>query len=232
MSQIPLGIALEDLARFETFLPGANELTLAALRGLEFPGAWLYGPSGSGKSHLLQAYSAATAAPYYSLGMLPSVKAITLSLNTAALILDDVDKVLGQPEWEQELFSIYNQVQQSGGLILLSSATSPVESDFCLADLRSRFQALPVYRLQELSDDERVDALMLRAESRGLTVAKKTLRYMVQRMPRDMTSLYGLLDKLDRYSWETGRAVTVSLLRDYLAAPARDSRESAEKKQQ
>ncbi len=232
MSQIPLGIALEDLARFETFLPGANELTLAALRELEFPGAWLYGPAGSGKSHLLQAYSAATGASYYSLGMLPSVQAISLTLNEKALVLDDVDKVLGQPDWEQELFSIYNQVQQSGGLILLSSATSPVESGFCLADLRSRFQALPVFRLQELSDDERVDALMLRAESRGLTVATKTLRYMVQRMPRDMTSLYGLLDKLDRYSWETGRAVTVSLLRDYLAEPGRDSRESAGKKQQ
>ncbi len=84
MKQIPLAIGPEPSQTFENFLPGANAATLAHLLALA-PGAppvYLWGPEGSGKTHLLHAvvgraashgqqaawYSAATAAPWSEAG--------------------------------------------------------------------------------------------------------------------------------------------------------------------
>ena len=84
MKQIPLAIGPEPSQTFENFLPGANAATLAHLLALA-PGAppvYLWGPDGSGKTHLLHAlvgraaahgqqsawYSAATAAPWSEVG--------------------------------------------------------------------------------------------------------------------------------------------------------------------
>ena len=60
MRQIPLAIGPEPEPRFENFLPGANAAVLALLRTLPMPGApvYLWGPAGSGKTHLLQALAA------------------------------------------------------------------------------------------------------------------------------------------------------------------------------
>ncbi|MGH8482690.1 MAG: DnaA regulatory inactivator Hda, partial [Nevskiaceae bacterium] len=57
--QLPLGVQLPDTASFETYCAGPNAETVAALRAVLAPDAppvlLLYGPPGSGKSHLLQA---------------------------------------------------------------------------------------------------------------------------------------------------------------------------------
>ena len=57
MKQIPLAIGPEPARTFENFLPGANGEALAHLLALA-PGAppvYLWGPAGSGKTHLLHA---------------------------------------------------------------------------------------------------------------------------------------------------------------------------------
>ncbi len=217
MSQIPLHIALDDDAQFSTYYAPRNALAVAALQGLASPGAWICGPAGVGKSHLLQAFCADNAATYYSLDQVASIQALEGISPAEAWVLDDIDSVLGDPDWERFLFALYNDVIAASGILLISALQPPGQTQIGLPDLQSRFGALPVFRLQSLNDDECSEALFLRARSRGLTVTKRTLRYLVERTPRDMKSLYGLLDRLDRYSWETRRPLNVRLIRDYFS---------------
>ena len=60
MKQIPLAIGPEPAPRFDNFLPGANAAALQHLRALVLPAApvYLWGPAGSGKTHLLRALAA------------------------------------------------------------------------------------------------------------------------------------------------------------------------------
>ena len=60
MKQIPLAIGVATRRSFENFLPGANGPAIAHLQALGAPGrhwapVYLWGSSGSGKSHLLEA---------------------------------------------------------------------------------------------------------------------------------------------------------------------------------
>ena len=60
-------------------------------------------------------------------------------------------------------------------------------------------------------------ALAAHARSRGFALADEVSAYLLNHARRDMGSLIAALDSLDRYSLETGRAITVPLLKAALA---------------
>ncbi len=57
-----------------------------------------------------------------------------------------------------------------------------------------------VYQVRELDDDGRIEALRLRAAQRGLQLPYETSEYLLKRMPRDLRSLFEILDQLDEAS--------------------------------
>ena len=64
-----------------------------------------------------------------------------------------------------------------------------------------------------LTDDEKRDALAAHARARGFALSDEVAAYLLTHARRDMPSLIQALDALDRYSLETGRAITVPLLK-------------------
>ena len=75
MRQLPLGVQLGVSLRFDTFALGANAEIVEALQRLAEGTArapvWIYGPAGSGRSHLLQAACAAAGVSGRSAAYLP-----------------------------------------------------------------------------------------------------------------------------------------------------------------
>ena len=68
----------------------------------------------------------------------------------------------------------------------------------------------------ELGDEQRVPALALRARARGIELPEETGRYLLQRIPRDMSSLYHFLDTLDKESLAAQRRLTIPFVRTVL----------------
>ena len=130
--------------------------------------------------------------------------------------IDDVDAVAGDADWEAALFDLCNQVSDSGGQLVLSARSTPRESSFELADLRSRLSRLPIFHLRPLDDEQRVAALQLRAQHRGFELPGETARYLLKRSKRDMASLFDVLDKLDLESLRAQRRLTIPFVRDAL----------------
>jgi DnaA family protein len=58
--------------------------------------------------------------------------------------------------------------------------------------------------------------MRLRAQQRGLELPAETLDYLMKRMPRDLRSLFELLDELDEASLVAQRRLTVPFIRDAL----------------
>ena len=224
MKQLPLGVRLRAGAVYESFAVGQNSEALTALRSASAVPLWLWGSRGSGKTHLLQAACAAAgaAAAYFPVGVgaLPP-EALTGFERTPMLCVDDVDKVAGDAAWERALFRLFNDAAELQTRLIFAAAVAPRQSAWVLEDWRSRAAACVVYQLHELDDEGRIAALHLRAGQRGLQLPQETAEYLLKRMPRDLPSLFEVLDALDEASMVEQRRLTIPFIRDELEKHAR-----------
>jgi DnaA family protein len=220
VKQLALGIRLRAEARFASFWPGDNAEVVAALKAATAAPLWLWGAQGTGKTHLLQAVCAAAGetAAYFpldrSLALPP--EALAGYERTPILCVDDVDAVAGDLAWERALFRLFNEAADLGSRLIFAAAAAPRQSLWLLEDWRSRAAACIVYQLRELDDGGRIAALQLRAAQRGLQLPHETAEYLLKRMPRDLHSLFEVLDQLDEASLVAQRRLTIPFIRDAL----------------
>jgi DnaA family protein len=219
MKQLALGVMLRANALFANFYPGPNEEVLAALRGPGSDPIWLWGSTGCGKSHLLQAVCAATEGPAAYIPLSPGTlppEALRGFADCRAVCVDDVDAAAGDLGWEQALFRLFNEAQESRARLVFAASAAPRRIEWRLDDWRSRAGASVVYQVRELDEAGRARALELRAAQRGLKLPPETLDYLMKRMPRDLRSLFDILDELDEASLAAQRRLTIPFIRDAL----------------
>ena len=225
MRQLPLRVRLHDPALFESFLPGPNAQVLQQLVELarhQRGGLWwLCGPEGSGKTHLLQALctAAGEGAQYVPLSELAAYGPAALAEWHGArwLCLDEADAVIGNGEWERALFAVYRDCEERGASLLVAARAAPPQLSFALPDLASRCAAGLRLTLRALDEDGQLAALRLRAQQRGFDLPDETARYLQRRLPRDMRSLFAVLDELDAAALAAQRRLTVPFIKDVLA---------------
>ena len=230
MRQLPLGVRLRETARFASFVPGQNlELYERLTRVGNAPTCiWIWGRSGSGKTHLLQATCAAAGergdtAAYFDLGtklepgVLDGIEAV------GVVCLDGLEPVSIDRGWNAALFRLHTLLQDARGQLVVSSTAAPATLEFVLPDLRSRLLAADVFQLHELDDEGLVAALQRRAAQRGLELSHEAAGYLLQRLPRDMHTLCRVLDRLDDASLAAQRKLTLPFLRAALADQLADT---------
>ncbi len=226
MDQLPLGLRLADRAVFDTFWPQGNEQLVAHLQAVAGGAAtgmtWLAGSHASGKSHLLQATCARVPAARRC-GFFPL--ASLLALGPPALeglprldlvCLDDVQLAAGHAEWERALFGLYRELEECGGSLVAAALEAPALIHWELPDLASRFAAAAIHTLRPLDEAAQRNALMLRAKVRGFELPEDVARWLQRRYPRDMGTLYQLLDTLDSAALVAQRRLTLPFIRSVL----------------
>ncbi|MDP9082415.1 MAG: DnaA regulatory inactivator Hda [Pseudomonadota bacterium] len=225
MKQLVLGVRLRAGAVFAGFWPGVNTEIVCALQTQSTAPLWLWGTRGSGKSHLLQAVCAAAGeeAAYFPLDRSIALPAAALAgfERSRVLCIDDVDAVAGDLTWERALFRVFNEAADLRTRLIFASATPPRQPEWALEDWRSRAAACIVYQLRELDDEGRLAALRLRAAQRGLELPRETSEYLIKRVPRDLRSLFEILDELDEASLVAQRRLTIPFIRDALEKHAK-----------
>ncbi len=222
--QLPLGFEAGELFTFESFVAGSSSVAkgLAQQTALGEGEKQLYfwGKPGRGKSHLMQASCNLAAKNQRTVCYLTQAEIVNQSadifdgLEQIELIcLDDIETWLIDEIWETALFDLINRVRENNGCLMLASAHSPDEKFVKLPDLRSRLSWGPVFRLQELSDKEKYQALRYRARQNGLELPENVADYLMQRYPRDMFGLFERLAVLDKASMALQRKLTIPLIK-------------------
>ncbi|HLB43062.1 MAG TPA: DnaA regulatory inactivator Hda [Gammaproteobacteria bacterium] len=226
-AQLTLGLSLKDEATFDNFYFGKNEEIVTELKKLiKKQGeriVYLYGHRGQGCSHLLQACCHYAYQHQYSSVYLPLANLLSLSpeilngLESLALIcLDDLDAVVHHAEWEEAVFHLFNRTYDAGGSIVLTAHTLPKSIHLNLADLESRLSWGIVYQLQSLTDAEKLSALIMRANRRGIGLTEEVGKYILRHCPRHMNTLFAALEVLDKASLAAQRRLTVPFIKEVL----------------
>ena len=221
--QIPLDIQLSDYATFDNFYPGGNRELLALLKGFSEPIIYFWGGNATGKSHLLQAMChfaqlQGKRAMYLPLssGEISPVDAMK-GLEVFDLVCIDDIEVLNQNRPAQEkLFHLLNRLRDANKLVRISAHSAPDALGFLLKDLVSRLQWGPVVHMSSLDDEEKLRALQLRATNRGIELADGVAEYLLKNVPRDLHTLFSLLDKLDIASLQAQRRLTIPFVKTML----------------
>ena len=229
--QLALNVALSDSASFANFLRAPNHEAVDRLQrnlaALETGGSaldpviFIAGTKGTGKSHLLQATCMAARVRdgqvfYVTLSdhavLAPSL--LDLVGPPRVVCLDDVDAIAGEAAWERAVLTLWERMRSVGGMLVAGARAVPGRIPYGLADLASRLGAGPVYSLAPLNDAEKHEAIRLRAANRGFALADDVVHYIINRYPRDLHSLFGLLDRLDAQSLASQRRITIPFLRE------------------
>ena len=230
--QLPLALRAPTDQRLERYLhaPAGLVAQLQALgRGDATDAVYLQGAGVTGKTHLLvgcctHATARGRQASYLALSTLRGhLRAASEGLDADLVALDDVDAIAGDREDEIALFDLHNRLRDAGRSVLYAASGPPDALPLVLPDLRSRLAQCTRWTLPVLDDNGRADLLRQRASARGLDFDDAALDWMLRRCSRDLGSLTGMLEQLDRASLVAQRRLTVPFLRQVLGAEAAGS---------
>ena len=212
-----------DYVSFESFQSHghSNQVAVDFLKELvksndSVANCYLWGPRGSGKSHLLFSACKTVAQSIY----IP-VKDLQLppdsldGLERYRLVcIDDIHTVACQHDWEKRLFFLLENIKASGNLLIISGNCPASELDFETKDLVNRLAGAQVLKLSSSNDQLKAAILMDRASRIGFRIDQSIVDFVMRRYSRDMHSLVRLLDYIAEQSLEAHRKVTIPFLRE------------------
>lgn len=224
-NQIPLPLQVHDGLTFDTYVAGENAVVVAAIQAWangELEQLYVYGSPGCGRTHLLSAALKVAEANNVPACLLPGKELVQMPVEILEGIeqyplvaVDDVHCLAGE-EWEEALFHLYNRCRDIGHHMLFSANAKPVDVGIQLADVVSRLNAGPVYKLHSLADQDLIELLQMRAKQRGLLINEDVAAYVIHRGVREPRALLKLLDTLDKSAMIQQRKITKPFIKSVL----------------
>jgi DnaA family protein len=218
MRQIPLSIGIEAPHTFDNFVPGANESAAAHLQALVPHAApvYLWGPSGAGKTHLLEALVLRLHRQGQRAGWFSAADSAPWAFDEAwsLVVIDGCDQ-LDAPQ-QHAAFALFVEATTHGVPLVAAGRLPPVDLPL-REDLRTRLGWGHVFAIQPLGEAEARATLRQVADQRGIFLSDDVMDYLLTRFARDLKHLIAQLDRLDEFSLATKRLVTVPLLKRMLA---------------
>ena len=220
MNQLGLPISLNSSMLLENFV--ANEELLRLINQLflnqKSSELYIYGASGSGKTHVLQG------AVLKSLADDKNALYIDCSDSLPEHLVDFIDQIslisfdnvhLIAKENEEIFFDLFNRARQSEVNILVSGDSLPVELRV-MKDIKTRLSLTAVFKLEELNDELTVMVIDSQMIERNLKIDPKVYKYLFKNVSRDLKKLLSTLDDLDQASLQSKKPISIPFVREFL----------------
>jgi len=236
---------LNERYTFESFVIGkSNELAAAAAHAVaEAPGKtynplFIYGATGLGKTHLMQAIAHAVllkdssirvvylSAEQFLNEVIESMTARTTSEfrrryreNVDLFLMDDVHFLAGKERTQEEFFHTFNALFEARKQIVLTSDRAPKEIPGLEDRLVSRFQWGMAADIGHPDLEHRVAILRKKAQQDHLelTIPDDVLRFIAEHVRSSVRELEGCIIKLLLFASLKNREITIELAREALS---------------
>ena len=233
IKQIPLQFEFRANQTFDDYFPGSNLEIVTHLQKSIINQAqdqvFIWGESGLGKSHLLQAcchqaQSIGLSSFYFALtpSDLPDASLLSGLDEFDLVCFDNIDQIVGHEDWELAFFSFYNLQRDQGHTLILSANCPPNDIAVKLPDLKTRLNWGLTLKILPLTDEDKIAALIFKADQMGFEITPKAVRFLLTHTNRDLSSLWTLLTKLDQASLAAKRKLTIPFLKQILAEESRE----------
>ncbi|HEU5169586.1 MAG TPA: chromosomal replication initiator protein DnaA [Gemmatimonadales bacterium] len=247
---------LNERYTFETFVIGkSNELAAAAAHAIaEAPGKaynplFIYGATGLGKTHLMQAIAHArlrrapdtrvlyVGAEQFLNEVIESIHSRTMPdfrrryRNEVDLFLvDDVHFLEGKEQTQEEFFHTFNALHQANKQIVLTSDRPPKEIPGLEARLVSRFESGMVADIGQPDLEHRIAILRKKQEQDHLemTIPDDALRFIAEHVRSNVRELEGCIIKLLLFASLKHKEITIELAREALSDKIRPGEDAAD----
>ena len=168
---------------------------------------WIIGPQGSGKTHMARLFS----------DTVIEAKNLTGYFRPPFQKKMVVENLQDLPD-EEALLHLFNFVREMGGDLLLTSREIP---EFHLPDLISRLNMIPKAEIT-LPDEQTMRQIAKNEfEKRHILVEESVLDYLSQHLTRSFPLLQRVVEQADRQSLESGRKITIPILKSVIQGEQR-----------
>ena len=213
--QFLLNLVEPEAPTLDNFRVGLNAELLAALRecrrGLGPQFIYIWGPPGSGRSHLLRALTPTQ-----------RMRVPEFDEQTLLYTVDNVEKL--DEEDLERLFFLMNDVRTHPSARIVCAGTIRPGDLKIREDVKTRLMWGLTYRLHYLSADEAGEEFLRLARERGIEFDELQRRWIEARCPRDMRGLRRFLDAVDDRAVREQRRITTALLDAALKEVLNDAR--------
>ena len=234
---------LSERYTFDHFVIGkSNELAAAAAQavaaapGKVYNPLFLYGDTGVGKTHLMQAVAHAilqrkpetrisfVGTEQFTNELVASIQSRTTAdfrrrfRETDLLLIDDVHFLKGKEATQEEFFHTFNALYEAGRQIVLTSDRPPAELPGLEARLISRFQWGMVADIELPDFEHRIAILRNKAQLDHLefTIPDDVIRFIAEHVRSSVRELEGSVIKLLAYASLKHQDVTIEVAREAL----------------
>ena len=177
------------------------------------PALTVWGPAGSGKTHLAHVWRARSGAVTVPPAALAGSNPVNLLGGRSHLVIDGAESAVD----ELALLHLYNLLAGRGGSLLLTAAAPPSRWELRTADLASRLAAGPAVAIRP-PDDRLLEAVLAKQfADRQLEIGQEVLDLLLRRIERSFAAARRAVDILDRAALAGRRRITAGLVRELLA---------------
>jgi len=248
--QPPVSSGMNPRNTFDTFVVGSNSqfahgaaMAIAKTPAKTYNPFFVYGGSGLGKTHLLQAIG------HYVIQNQKSAKVVYLSSeqftnefidaiqhgslvkfrkkyrSADVLMIDDIQFLAGKERSQEEFFHTFNTLHDGHKQIVLSSDRPASEIEKLEHRLVSRFEWGMTAELQPPDVETRIAILKKKAESLSIALEPWVIEFLADRIRNNVRRLEGALMRVASYKSLSDREITrdaiENLLRDIFQEQAR-----------
>lgn len=226
---------------FDSFVTGSsNRLALAGAKavasepGQKYNPLFIYGPSGLGKTHLLNAIAHEllkrdSKFPLVYISAQQFAEEFVNALqnnrieqfrksqrNVGVWLVDDIQFIAGKDRTQEEVFHTFNHLQSTGKQIVLTSDRPP--RDLYLMDerMRSRFEAGLVADVQMPDTETRCAILLSKARQEGLDISMEIAMTLAESVPGNIRTLEGALTKVAAQASVMNCPIDISLANEII----------------
>ena len=171
----------------------------------------IFGPSGSGKSHLTSILKDKTSCLQVD-GNKLNEQIFSKFKIKEALIIENLDENIN----EKLLFSLWNVALQDNKYLLITSAKPISSYKFKLKDLISRASSSLIIGINLPSDDLISVILAKNFSDKQIKVEKKHIDYIIKRIDRSYEKISQFILTLDKYSLKKGSPFSLKLIKEVL----------------
>ena len=171
----------------------------------------IFGPSGSGKPHLISILKNKTSVLKIQSDQLND-KIFFKFKTKEALIVENINEKIS----ENLLFSLWNMAMQDNKYLLFTSAKPISSFKFKLPDLKSRAKDVITIGLKLPGDDLIGVILAKNFSDRQIKLEKKHIDYIIKRIDRSYEKISQFVTTLDKYSLKKGSSFSLKLIKEVL----------------